>query len=280
MNPSRAKLQKTARMSQACFKIPFLGLIVLAYGCGYSEYEARLNESKKYYAYLDKIEQSLAPKWTVAGNLMELRVPQQFTLIPPAQPIQKEDGTIEQPAIDPRQPDYLNLTFPELFGAWESTFQVGKGNGVTEDRKGYIYALSNYWELAGDHATDAGEFVNTLKAYLSEKLQVPVTEEAPQLHPKVMPAYQAQAAFDVCSFKGKEIDGTNYTFEVYSKKLGSVIGVIVIVLPEGIENVQRVNERIPMMLESFTFTAIPPKAGSDKNGSPQGNAAPPPNAGF
>ncbi|HEY0983903.1 hypothetical protein [Schlesneria sp. DSM 10557] len=267
-------------MSWARSTMPLFALLALCCGCGYSEYEARLNESRKYYAYLDKIEQSLAPKWTVAGNLIELRVPLQFTLIPPAAPIQKEDGTIEQPTIDPRQPDYLNLTFPELFGAWESTFQVGKGNGVTENHKGYIYALSNYWELAGEHATDAGEFVNALKTYLSDRLQIPVTDEAPQLHPKVSPSYQAQAAFDVCSFKGKEIDGTNYTFEVYSKKLGSVIGVLVVVLPEGIENAQKVNERIPLMLESFNFTSVPPKAGADKNAPAQGNPAVVPNAGF
>ncbi len=233
-------------------------------GCGYAEYEARLAETKKYYAYLDKIEQSLSGRWSAPGNLMDVRVPNQFMPIPPPQVIKEEDGTEKQPLVDPRQPDYLNLEFPQLHGAWEANFKVAKGGGATEDRKGYIYALSNYWELAGEHANDAGEFVNNLKVYLSEKLQVSVSDETTQVHPKVAPAYQVQSTFDTFSFKGKNIDGTNYTFEVYGKKIGSVIGVIVVALPEGIENAQKVNERIPMMLESFNFTSVPPKIGSDK----------------
>ena len=174
----------------------------------------------------------------------------------------------------------MNLVFPELIGAWEAVFKVAKGSGTTEDRKGYIYGLSNYWELAGEHATDAGEFTNNLKAFLAEKLRIEPTAEPVQLLPKVVPAYQAQVSYDVCSFKGKNIDGTNYTFETYSRTQGSVIGVIVVVLPEGIEMQQKVNERIPMMLESFNFVSTPPKAGSDKNAPAPSNSSPTPASGF
>jgi hypothetical protein len=248
-----------------------ISLLLLASGCGYAEYESRLAESRKYYAHLDKIEQSLAPKWSVAGGVMDLRVPQQFVPIPPAPLIQKEDGTFEQPESDPRQPDYLNLTFPDLFGAWESVFKVAKGGGATEDHKGYIYVVSNYWELAGEHATDAGEFTNKLKTYLTDTLQVAATDETVQMHPKVVPAYQSQKSYDTCSFKGKNINGTNYTFELFSHKSGSIIGVIIVAMPEGIEMPQKINERIPMMLESFNLTSTPPKVGSDKAAPAAGN---------
>lgn len=257
----------------------FVGMSIFSVGCGYADYENRLNETKKYYTHLDRVEQSLAPKWSAPGGLMDLRVPQQFVQIPPPAPVQKEDGTVEQPAFDPRQPDYLQLTFPELYGAWEAVFRVAKGGGATEDHKGYIYALSNYWELAGEHANDAGEFTNKLKTYLTDTLQIPPTDETVQMHPKVNPAYQVQLTYDTCSFKGKNIDGTNYTFEVYSRKSGSVIGVIIVVLPEGIENAQKVNERVPLMLESFNLTSTPPKL-TDKNTGGQGTAKPAPVSGF
>ena len=68
-------------------------IFLLVAGCGYAEYEARLAETKKYYAYLEKIEQSLSGKWSAAGNLMDLRVPNQFIPIPPPKVIKKEDGT-------------------------------------------------------------------------------------------------------------------------------------------------------------------------------------------
>jgi hypothetical protein len=266
----------TGRISSGILVTGYSLLIVIC-GCGYAEYEARLAETRKYYAYLDKIEQSLGPKWA-AGNLMDLRVPKQFSPIPPPAPVQKEDGTVEPASIDPRQPDYLNLNFPELFGAWESVFRVAKGNGATEDHKGYIYVLSNYWELAGERATDAGDFTNHLKTYLADTLQIPATDETVQVHPKVNPAYQAQISYDTFSFKGKNINGTNYTFEVYSRKSGSVIGVVIVALPEGIESPQKVNERIPMMLETFNLTSTPPKMGADKNQPAQ--ATPQVPAGF
>ena len=241
-----------------------LALLLYIGGCGYSEYEMRLNESKKYYSYLDKVEQSLAPKWVVPGNLMELRVPRQFNLIPPPPPAAPEDENAEKP-IDPRQPDYVNLLFPGLFGAWEATFKVVKTDSSAEERRGYIYALSNYWEFAGEHAVDAGEFVTTLKDLLAEKLKIPMSDPRPEVYPTLSGSYHAQIPYDVCSFKGKEIDGVNYTFEVFARTQGSVIGVIVTVLPEAMESPQKVSERIPLMLETFNFTKTPPKAGAEPN---------------
>jgi hypothetical protein len=249
-------------------------VLMLVGGCGYAQYEERLNESKNYYAHLDKLEQNLAVKWTAPQNLMELRVPRQFSPIPPPPPPpaakDKDEAVAEQPQIDQRQPDYLNLKFPGLFGAWEATFKV-QHDGAAEDRKGYIYALSNYWELAGDHAVDAGEFVNNLKALLTEQLRITPTDGGSEIHPKGVPAYQPPNTYDVCAFKEKEIEGLKYTFEVYSRTQGSVIGVIVVVLPPGVDAQQKINERLTLMLGTFNFTRTPPKANADPNAGAQGN---------
>ncbi|WP_010583417.1 hypothetical protein [Schlesneria paludicola] len=255
------------------------GMLLLSVvgGCGYAQYESRLKETKQYYAYLDRIEQSLAPKWIVPGGLMELRVPNQFILIPPPQPIVNENGTVEEPTIDPRQPDYVNLRFPELFGAWEGKFTAARPDGSSEDRKGYIYALCNYWNLSGDRAVDAGKFVEELKTIMSQSLLVDPTDEHVELQPTGIPVYQQQQSFDVCAFKGVEIDGAKYTFEVYSRANGSVIAVIVVALPEAMDSPQRVTERIPMMLGTLQFTKDPPRLGAEKSGTPQPAAAP---AGF
>lgn len=251
----------------------FVLLLAIA-GCGYAEYEVRLNESKKYYAYLDRIEQSLAPKWLVAGNLMDLRVPRQFTLIPPPAPIQNEEGKTEEPVIDPRQPNYLNLKLPELYGAWESKFTVARPDGTSEDRQGYIYVVCNYWYLSGERASDAGNFVDELKSLMKQSLNVEPTDERAEMQPTGIPVYQQQFPYDVCSFKGVDIDGAKYTFDLYSRTNGSVIAAIVIVLPEAMDSPQKVSERIPMMLGSFHFTKDPPRAGADKSAPAQPAAAP------
>ena len=216
-----------------------IALALFASGCGYADYQLRLNESRNYYAYLDKIEQSLAPKWVAPGNLMELRVPKQFILIPPPPPPPKDDEKAEQP-IDQRQPAYVNLTLPGLFGAWEATLKVSN-NGKSEELKGYIYTLSNYWEFAGEHAADAGEFTSKLKDLLADKLGVPEKDSRTESHPKMPASYRPQLAYEACSFKEKEIDGSKYSFEVYSRTQGSIIGVIVIVLPDGLDQSQKVS---------------------------------------
>ena len=263
-----------------CLRGP-LAFVVLIVGCGYAEYESRLNESRKYYAYLEKVETALTPKWSATGNLMDMRVPRQFSLIPEPQPTPLADGTFEKPTTDPRQPDYLNLTLPELFGAWQAPFTVSKPEGP-EECKGYIYALCNYWQLEGKQASDASEFVANLKTRMAESLGIPVSDERTEEYPKGNPLYQyqQQQVYDVCSFKGKDINGTNYTFELYSRTNGTVIGVVVIVLPEGMEMTQKpsdripISERIPMMLASFNFTknAPPPGSSPDAAGQPASTA--------
>ena len=265
------------RMRCAGFAVKYYSVVVfgtiLFAGCGYSEYEARLNESKKYYAYLDKVEQFLAPKWSAPEIGMELRVPRQFFLIPPPQEQKLEDGTIVKPVGDPRQPDYLDLTFPELYGAWEAPFTVLKPEGAVEERKGYLYVLCNYWQLTGQQSSDAGQFLTTLKAYLTDKLQITPVDERTEYQPAGYPAYQPQKAYEAFTYKGKDINGVNYTFEVYSRVNGSITGVIILVTPEGMESPQRLSERLPLMLGSFNFTNQPPQPGMDRN-STQQNAAP------
>lgn len=240
-------------------------LLLFVAGCGYAEYETRLNESRKYYAYLENIEKALAPKWIVAGGVMDIRVPNQFVPIPAPIPVKDENGTVQEPTIDPRQPDYLNMRFPGLFGAWVSTFRVSKAGG-SEDCKAYIYVLSNYYDLLGKPSGEAIQFVEDLSEYMRDKLQIEKSDVRVEMHPKTTPSYQPQKIYDAFSFKQKEINGTNYTFDVYSRTSGSVIGAVVVVLPEGIEMPQKVLERIPMMLESFNFTSTPPQGAPPPTG--------------
>lgn len=251
---------------------------LLVVGCGYVDYETRLNESKKYYAFLDKVEQFLAPKWVSSEAPVELRVPKQFVVMPAPQRIKREDGSIEEPAVDPRQPDYVNLTFPDLVGAWESRFGVLKPDGTREERKGYMYALTNYWQLAGDQAADSSKFVTSLKGLMAEKLGVAAADERVEPQPAGYPAYVPISSYDVCNFKRIDIDGVFYNFEVYSKQNGSVIGVLVLVLPEGMESPQKLSERLPLMLGYFNFSKDPPRVGSDRN-APAGSSTATP-AGF
>jgi hypothetical protein len=260
--------------------IPALLLTAIG-GCGYAEYESRLNETRKYYAYLDRIEQALAPKWVAEGNVMELRVPRQFTLIPPPQPVEREEGVTEAQIIDTRQPDYFDLKFPGLLGAWQAMFNVAKPDG-TQECRGYIYALSNYSLLVGKQAAEEVAFVDKLKKLMQDAFDREVKDEPPETFPPGIPIsqYQPQFTYDVFSCKGVEIDGIKRTFEVYSRAQGSIVGAIVVVLPMDMEMPQKVSERIPSMMASFQFTKDPPQPGTATGSGSAPASTPPAGGGF
>ena len=246
-------------------------------GCGYETYELRLKQSKDYYAYLEKVEANLAPKWGDGRGILELRVPKQFVPIPAPQPIKREDGELEMPAVDPRQPDYVNLIFPELLGAWEAPVEVTLPNGDRESRKAYIYAMSNYWTLISENPNDAPLFTKSLTELIGAALEQP-PKETPEteMHPKPG-TYLPSASYNVFRFASKPITqqvgdvrtSTNYVFEVYERQNGDIQCPLVVVIPEGVE--QKLNERISMMLDYVSPTKTPPRPGANKT-APAGAA--------
>ncbi len=254
-----------------------------AVGCGYETYEQRLTKTKDYYNYLEKVEANLAPKWGDGRGILEVRVPKQFVPIQAPQPIKREDGELEMPAVDPRQPDYVNLIFPELLGAWEAPIEVSLADGGRETRKAYIYALSNYWLFIGEDPTEAPKFTKSLTELIGAALDDTATEEPPEMHPKPG-TYLPTASYNVFRFKPKPITlqvedrrtSVNYIFEVYERQNGDIQVPLVVVMPEGVD--LKVNERIAMMLDYVTPTKKPPSQGANKS-APAGNA-PPAAAGF
>lgn len=262
------------------------GLIAIAVlGCGAEQYDQRLRQSKDYFNYLDKIEQNLGPKWS-DGRIVELlRVPRQFQQIPaPPPPAKDEEGRTEAPAVDPRQPDYINLVFPQehLVAAWEAPFTVDTADGATSTRKGYIYVLSNYWMFLGEDPAEALKFLGIAVQHVGDALEnhIPQAElEKPvvELYPKPG-RYLPASSYSVFTFQPKAItdrDSTvNYTFTMYAKQNGNIQSVILVALPDRISSQEKLVDRIPMMLENFHITKTEPKPGNQSGGSaPSGGAA-------
>lgn len=248
-----------------------LAMVVL--GCGAEQYEIRLKQSRDYYKYLERIEQNLSSKWSDGRVVEMIRVPRQFQPIPAPVPVKNEDGQEEAPTADPRQPDYLNLVFPnsELIGAWDASFAVDVPDGTTATRKGYIYVLSNYWKFLGEDPADAlkfgGAIVNLVGDALDDHLPPAELENPPvELHPKPG-GYLPHSSYSVFTFKPKPIrvrtdegDSTvNYTFTMYGKQNGNIQAIVLVVLPENISSREKLAERIPMMLENFHITRNEPK---------------------
>lgn len=252
-------------------------------GCGAEQYEIRLKQTRDYYNYLERIEQNLAPKWSDGRVVEMIRVPKQFTPIPAPVPTKNEDGTEEPPAVDPRQPDYLNLVFPtnQLIGVWEAPFTVDVAGGATDTRKGYIYVLSNYWMLLGEDPAAAlkfgGDVVQLVGDALDDHLPPDKLENPPtELHPKPG-GYLPQSSYSLFTFQPKPItlrstereSTVNYTFTMYGKQNGNIQVIVLVVLPESISSREKLVERIPMMLDQFHITKTEPKPGQGSAGPAQ-----------
>lgn len=267
---------------------------VACLGCGYQEYEKRLNESKLYFAYLEKLNSNLATSWqngprTGPGPIEELRVPQQFRELPrPKPPPPKpKDGEAEaaEPEPDPRQPDYVALELPGMLAAWQSPFQVSV-EGKSETRKGYLYALSNF-ELYRhpDNADKATTFTLDLLTLIADKLSLPAKDPARDVERETYPrskTYTTPNTFDVYRFQSDSlrIDGVRYTFEVYSHAQKDIQVCLLLVLPAGIDPNSKLTERIPLMLETLKVSPKKPSAATPRSGGPAPGPAPGPATGF
>ena len=131
-------------------------------GCGAQTYEDRIETTKQYYDYIDRLNQNLGPQHSDSG--VTVRLPKQFALVPapvrrPPRPQatpnvaagENATGTVAaaepEEIIDPRQPDYLDVELPGLIAAWNANLStVGSAAGANqpEMHPGSIYLLSNY----------------------------------------------------------------------------------------------------------------------------------------
>ncbi|HID24369.1 MAG TPA: hypothetical protein EYP14_18495 [Planctomycetaceae bacterium] len=114
-------------------------------GCGAETYERRLEETRKYFEYLQNVNQALSPApWSEMG--IELRVPKQFEMIPPPTGATDPDGLPQpaSPASDPRQPRFLEVELPGLLGAWRATVPVDTDR-ETRDLPAFLYVCSNHF---------------------------------------------------------------------------------------------------------------------------------------
>lgn len=226
----------------------------LVSGCGLQNYEQRLAETSKYYAYLAKIDSNLAAAWK-DGPIDELRVPLQFKAIrkPPAPP-KPAEGEAEEAPVDPRQPNYIALELPGLLGAWEAPFDRTV-DGKKQTRKGYIYAVSNYSMFNSELASQAPDFTRTLLGLISDRLALPAVEPGKgqrEQYPKVKAdAYTTQNTFDVFHFTSEAllVDGEQYTIDAYVNIQKDTQVVMLLVLPVGLDSSARMMERVPLMLE-------------------------------
>jgi hypothetical protein len=247
----------------------------VATGCGRETYERRLDDSKRYFTYLDKLNQNLSPPWI--GQGVKLRVPKQFQVIPGPKPKPKKapakGGANEappEPERDPRQPTYAEINFPGLIGAFSTKLSTaGKGHEM-----GYLYVLTN-GELLGKKGSDekAAQFNRTVIHTIAEAVGQP--EPGPEKLgsdsvPKGEPWVPKRTFKMVRPGFAASIDGKDYRIDVYNCKEQKNEVSVVYVLPENVSPAEKLASNIDLSLETLQITRSSPTVGSPEAKSAAG----------
>gem|GEM_PF-595327 len=239
--------------SHTTFRLALGWMIVLAAGgCGLETYEQRLEATRAYYAYLDKLDQNLANSWR-SSPVDDLRVPKNFKELPAPVPTKNPDGSLEFPDVDPRQPDFANLTIEGLIGAWRADVDV-LVNNERVSRPAYLYAASNSPLYLAGQAEDAVNFTKNFIPNLETALQATGKPELAAVFPKGH-QFVPRQTFEVLLLNSDlPIHNSRYSFETYSTQQGDNQVVLLLAVPAGMEPQSKVPERMQMTLESLKLS--------------------------
>ncbi len=250
-------------------RITVLGLFLAAglAGCGRETYLERFDETKRYFAYEDKLNQYLT-RVAWAGKSFQIRVPKQFQ--PIATKIAKK-GEEEADEKDPRQPKFAELEFAGLQGAWQASFPLTGGAGSGE---GYLYLCSNYDLLAkkGDEerakAFNADVILRCATAF-GQQASTKRLSELPlfDIPPKAEEAFVEKRKFHVLSPGIPAlVNDKPYRVRIFSykKEKSSAQISLVYILPDNIVQASVLDKAIDLSLETLVVTQEKPPTGTAK----------------
>jgi hypothetical protein len=276
--------ERVPRMLCSRVKMACVALLLL-FGCGSEQYEARLKETNAFFEYRQSLDRVLQPgSWNYPPYQISMRIPKGFNLLPPPK-IAKEGEPVPE---DTRQPLYLGLRLPGLVGAWQGEFPCDGGN-----RPVFLYVCSNhqsYLEQAKDpEITEPALFLTELENLLSATMQVQLPPgEVTQVGNNVRYAeicprdgkYALQKKFTGVTFVPPGVlpqVGVEIKTQMYSHYNGPIHVAILAVYPASIR--ERLEDKLLTALETFSVSNQIPRAPVGKAGGAAGQGAVP-NKGF
>ena len=248
--------------------------LLLVFGCGSEQYEARLKQTNAFFEYrqsLDRVLQS--GNWTVPQYTISMRIPKGFNAKPGPRPAKEGE---EQPE-DTRQPPFLGLYLPGLVGAWDGEFPGDTGNV-----KVFLYVCSNHQlfldAVKNPDAPDPALFLTDVENALSTALKVTLPPgEVAQVGNNVRYAetcpkddkYALQKKFTGITFVPPgaipEL-GIEIKAQMYGHHNGSIQVAVLAIYPANIRD--RIEDKLLKSLETFTVTNQVPKLQSGKAAGP------------
>ncbi len=148
---------------------------LFAGGCGSGKYEERLQNSVKYFDYVDKLNQNLSEPASFQNGAISYRAPLQFEQLQAPLPADYDkDGNLLPGKNDLRQPIFIpGLVFEGLEAAWITNFPAAGGKSFP----GYLFIVTNRnFYLDDDLAQRALEFSDKTVADIASTLHTAVPD--------------------------------------------------------------------------------------------------------
>jgi len=251
-----------------------------ACGCGTETYNHRLEETRKLFNYINRLNENLGPMWNNSG--VEIRMPRQLTEIPPpAMEINKETGEMVQIGIDERQPQFSSEELPGLIGAWKGNVEAEVA-GQDKPVPAYAYILSNAYLWGKGEPEDAAAFKDTAAAAVMDGLKLPLYEETDwkrEDYPESSSGFIPQQSANVWVAKSDAVVDENapnlrYEASLHLFKNGDIQVAVLFVYPANINPHEHMSDRIGMALETIKISDELPKGGAATTGQSGGGARP------
>ncbi len=231
-----------------------LAALVLT-GCFGSKYESQLEETGRWYAYLDKLNDHLGDPWK-DGNFTYLRPPQGFT------PQYDPNADTEEPV--PLVPDFVESDLEGLRGVFVKDVPTADGK-----KKAYLFAADNYelWVTPTRKSPHpALGFVERFGRSFRRQFE-PVDLTSTRV---VMPksgSFGTIRRFDVSppTELGTPIDGTTYDAILAEYDTNDVQGVVVLLMPADATNRTSLQTGFEVALEALELRDRAPKPGVKKD---------------
>jgi hypothetical protein len=262
-------------------------------GCGLELYESRLSDTRAMFAHQELLNQHLSGAWGDGSVGISLRIPQHFeVLAPPEKPAadpnkpaadpNKKDAPPPEPeeVVDTRQPSYMNIAFPGLRGAFRAPLKAyGDGNSTIET-EGFIYVLSNHHLY--DQMDAAKEFSNHVVKTITDALHIEpgeLLEDHFPIEGKAKASFVHSLKYRTGIWKSQEpISGYFREFSGYFYEQGEIQVVILFVLAKDVDSAEKLNDRIPLCLETLKVSggnklAAPASSSGGAAGSAPGNTS-------
>jgi hypothetical protein len=240
-------MRRIPRRAFCCFV-----LVTIAWGCGSETYQQRFEESKKFYAYRERLNQLLSPKWSAAG--VSWCPPKQFQLIPPRPKPRRKKQENEETERDPRQPTFAEIELPGLLGAWQADLHLSGGQGSA---KGFLYLASNLELLRKKVPDEKAKFFNdhiirTIATALQEK--VPPLDKLGVFEVPKGEAFVERRKFRVFrpGFKAT-VDDKEYRIAIfaYMPEQSQIQISIVLAIPADVSPSEKIDAAIDLSLETL-----------------------------